>query len=862
MGAVVMIRLVNLKNLSLTLVVASIIAACGGGGGGGGGNVGDDINEQGVTISGDLIIPSFVVTDSDVNDIETTPIPNHPLTAAQTVPNPVNIGGYVNQPSEGFSGNSFISGDTDDYFLIDMQAGQTLLLNIAELGAAEDLDLFLYDLDGGLVDSSTGTSKFESLVIPEDGQYYVNVNAVSGASNYLLSVGLTPQAELPSGALRLSDAFLPEEILVRFNSSTTQSRVDDPLLNQFQFDTKSYANGVQRLRLKEQVGVLASRAAGSTQVTETQQQKLETLLAIKALRKRDDVELAEPNYILHPSATPNDEYYSLQWHYPQINLPQAWDITTGDNSVIVAVLDSGVLLDHPELSGQLVGGYDFISDVESAGDGDGIDNDPNDAGDSVQAGSSSSFHGTHVAGTVVALSNNARGVAGVAWGSRVMPIRVLGKGGGNSLDLAEGIRYAAGLSNSSGTVPESKADIINMSLGGSGDSQITREAVAAARAAGVIIIAAAGNESTSMLSYPASYPGVVSVSAVDINREIAYYSNFGTMIDVAAPGGDLRLDLNGDSKPDGILSTGADDSSDDIEYQLVFYHGTSMAAPHVAGVAALMKAVHPDMSAAEFDTMLAAGELTNDLGETDRDNLFGYGLIDAFKAVDAAQQRGGGGVTVDPTLSVNPQSLNFSHNLQNATLFIEQVGGDLGSVQVSEDISWLSMQANQVDDSGYGSYTAICDRSELVAGTYSGIIQISAGTASATVEVIMQVLDASTVGDAGIHYVLLLDSATNDTLQVLQVDTEGERVSYSFNNVASGDYMIFAGSDMDMDDYVCDAGESCGAYATAAQPSIITVESSDITERDFTTSYEYQSPSSQSLGNLGRYKLYKRQEAN
>jgi serine protease len=846
-----MIRLEKLTKLGLSLLVASIIAACGGGGGGGGG--GDVIPDdaQRVTISGNLIVPSFVVTDNDVNDVETVPIPNHPMTSAQTVPNPVNIGGYVNQGEAGAPGLSFNSGDTDDYYLIDMQAGQTLLLNIADLDAGEDLDLFLYDSNGELVDSSTGTTKFESLVVPEDGQYYANVYAVTGASNYLLSIGLTPQSALPSGALRLSGDFLPGEVLARFKSTDIQARSNDPLLARFQFDTQSYGGDVQRLKLNPQVQTLASRAVDTMWMTDEQQRKLETLQAIKVLRKRGDVEFAEPNYRVRPSAIPNDEYYSLQWHYPQINLPQAWDITTGDNDVIVAVIDTGVLLDHPEMSGQLVAGYDFISDVESAGDGDGIDSIPNDEGDSVQAGASSSFHGTHVAATVAARSNDNRGAAGVAWNSRIMPIRVLGKGGGNNLDLAQGIRYAAGLSNVSGTLPERKADIINMSLGGEGDSQTVREAVEAARAAGVIMIAAAGNESTSLLSYPASNSGVVSVSAVDINREFAYYSNYGTMIDVAAPGGDLREDLNGDSRPDGVFSAGADDTTDSITYQLIFYEGTSMASPHVAGVAALMKAVYPDMTPAEFDAMLAAGELTNDLGQSGRDDLYGHGLIDAFKAVDAAQQRGGGGVSVDPALSVNPQSLNFSHNLQSTTLFIEQVGGDLGVVQVSEDIGWLSLQASQVDGSGYGSYTVLSDRSDLAPGTYSGTIQISAGTASESVEVIMQVLDASASGDAGIQYVLLMNSDTEEVLLQYQVDAVGESVSYSFSDVAAGNYLIYAGSDMDMDGYICDAGESCGAYATAAQPSVVTVETSDVTERDFTVSYEYQSPSSssQSQGN-------------
>ncbi|MCU7905979.1 MAG: S8 family peptidase [Candidatus Thiodiazotropha sp. (ex Epidulcina cf. delphinae)] len=839
-----MMTMDNLAKLGLTLLVTSVIAACGGGGGG---SDDDGGTQSQVTVSGRLIVPSFVVTDSDVNDIETVPSPNHPRTAAQQVPNPVNIGGYVNLAGFGQSGNSFSTGDREDYFLINMTAGQTLLLNIADLDSA-DLDLYLFDANGLEVDRSIGTAKFESLVVPADGQYYVRVYAFSGASNYLLSIGLTPAAALPPGALRLSTPFVPGDILARFSNPSTQAaKPVDFTLNKFEFvDYQGDTGGVRLLKLKQDSGQAAFRQAADTRLSPEKQQKLDTLLAIKALSKRSDIVYAEPNYILQPLAEPNDEYYGLQWHYPQINLPQAWDITTGDNSVIVAVIDTGVLLNHPDMAGQLVAGYDFISDPAMAADGDGIDSNPDDPGDGVQGGSSS-FHGTHVSGTVAASSNNSQGVAGVAWDARVMPIRVLGRGGGTSYDFVQGIRYAAGLSNVSGTLPAQRADIINLSLGGSASDQTSRDAINAARNAGVMIIAAAGNENTSLLSYPASYEGVVSVSAVDINRNRAHYSNFGSVIDIAAPGGDRRVDLNGDSRPDGVLSTGGDDSSATINYQFVFHNGTSMAAPHVAGVAALMKAVHPALSPAEFDTMLASGELTTDIGATGRDDLFGHGLIDAFKAVQAAQQRGGGGTPVDPTLSVNPRNMNLSNNIQSATLFIEQIGGDLGTVQITEEIAWLSIAPSQADVAGFGSYTVSVDRSGLAPAAYAGTIAITAGSATASVEVIMQVLDASLTGDAGTHYVLLVNNSTSAALQQFKVEAGGDGANYSFSQVGPGDYLIIAGSDMDMDGFICDAGESCGAYSTVSQPSVITVGSTNVTGRDFTTSYEYQSPSSQAL---------------
>ncbi len=849
----------KLIKMALVACFIAILGACGGGGGSGGDENGGDSTQTG-SVSGQLVVPSYVVTDSDVNDTETSPVANHPAQQAQSVPNPVNVGGYVNVAGAGDPGNSYSAGDIDDYYLVDMKAGQTLLLNIGDIGTTGvDLDLYLYDTNGTLVDRSVGTSKFESLVVPSDGQYYVDVFAYSGASNYLLSVGLTPSSMLPPGALRMSDQFVPGEILVKFDNSGFQAKSQDPTLAQFDFQsTPGNDTGVQLLKLNEQYIKSAARPDVNVPLSDDEQRRLDTLMAIKSLSNRSDVVYVQPNYLYQPSAVPNDQYYNYQWHYPQINLPQAWDITTGDNSVIVSVIDTGVLLNHPDLAGQLVSGYDFISSPEISGDGDGIDNNPDDVGDAVQGGTSS-FHGSHVSGTIAAASNNSNGVAGVAWGVKVMPVRVLGKGGGTSYDIIQGILFSAGLSNDSGTLPAQRADIINMSLGGGGFDQATFNAVTAARNAGVIIVAAAGNENTSQLSYPASYSGVVSVSAVDLNRQRAPYSNYGSEIDVAAPGGDVQADLNGDGRPDGVLSTAADDSSGNIEFSYNFYNGTSMASPHVAGVAALMKSVYPGLTPAEFDAMLSAGEITNDLGNSGRDDIFGYGLIDAYKAVQAAVQRaGGGGTPTDPTLSVNPQNLNFANTLLSSTLYIEEIGGTVGTVQITENITWLSIAANAVDASGMGSYTVTVDRSGLTPATYSGTIQVTAGTSSVNVEVIMQVMDTSITGNAGRHYVLLVDNSTSTAIQQSAVNTSTGSASYSFSNVPSGNYLVVAGSDMDMDNLICDAGESCGAYSTLSQPVVITVGSGGVTGLDFSTSYEYQTPSSLSTGGAEALMVYPR----
>ena len=366
-----------------------------------------------------------------------------------------------------------------------------------------------------------------------------------------------------------------------------------------------------------------------------------TLDAVAEMRQRTDVLWAQPNYRRKALRVPNDEFLGLQWHYPLISLPAAWDVTIGSPDVIVAVIDTGLLIGHPDIDdARLVPGFDFIADPGVSQDGDGIDPNPFDVGDGSN-GAPSSFHGTHVAGTIGAATDNGIGVAGVDWNARIMPIRVLGAGGGFDFDIAQGIRFAARLSNVSGTLPARRADVINMSLGGPGFSPAMQEAIQDARAAGVIVVVAAGNENENAAgSSPASFDEVVCVSAVDRNRAKAFYSNFGAVVDIAAPGGDLGVDLDGDGFGDGVLSTRGDDSGGNgIEPIFEFLQGTSMASPHVAGVVALMQAAFMDahggarMTPDQFDALLRSGAITDDLGD---DGFSGNGLVNAHKAVLAA----------------------------------------------------------------------------------------------------------------------------------------------------------------------------------------------------------------------------------
>ena len=851
-----------LKVIGVFICISFFIAACGSGGGGGNGGVVGDVSTNtptaAYTISGTISAASNSAADSDVNDKNAPYSSNDSIATAQSVPNPILIGGYVNEAFTGEEGRSFTSGDVDDYFKVYLTDKQTITLVMGdEVSTDRNLDLYLYDTAGNNVDSSTGNTKTETLTVTTAGTYFVQVTALKGYSTYVLSIGQQIASASEKENALFGDEFVPGEIIVRFKDNVVSASNIDSLTARARSaglfaksggpgramlmslgDDQQRRHTFQTLGIPERTDTEAQIFAGASQES---QLKSDTLRVINAMRKRPDVLYAEPNYIRHAYAAPDDTHYTLQWHYPLINLPQAWDVTTGDSSVIVAVIDTGILLGHPDLQGQLdpvsVPGYDFVSDINSALDGDGIDDNPDDPGDQRNPDGSSSFHGTHVAGTVGARTNNSNGVAGVAWDVIIMPVRVLGKGAsGTNYDILQGVRYAAGLQNDSFTFPAQRADIINLSLGGDFPSQPAQDVYTQARAAGVIVIAAAGNSSTTQPHYPAAYDGVISVSAVDINKTLTHYSSYGSTIDVAAPGGDTGSDKNGDGNPDGVLSTLGDDSGGNIDFNYVFYQGTSMASPHVAGVAALMKSVHAGLTPIEFDTWLESGDLTEDIGSQGRDDQFGHGLIDAYTAVSKAQSAP---PSTTPNLVVVPSSLNFEISFTSLSIAVVNGGG--GSLTVDppvDDAAWLIVTETNVDfDTKTGTYTATVNRNGLSDGPYSATITFTSSANTVTVSVTM-IVSSSSAADAGYHHVLLLDAVSSDTIQEFPVAVNKGVYHYTFTGIGKGEYTIVAGSDFDNDNDICDSGEACGVYKTLDQPITLKVDK-DMRDIDFVTGYSF-----------------------
>ena len=853
------------SGIASTLAIL-VLTACGGGGGSSsGGSIFDDPETPGAatfTISGQITVPALTFVDGDINDIFAPLRSNDTPASAQTITNVATVQGFAS--ARGTGGDAQIErfvdrADVDDYYRVSLRQGQVVRLKIVDAGSSsfgddnDDLDLFLLPIspdcqvnnDGTKVctDSQIGfdinnrEQSEESITVPQDGEYLVNVYAFAGSSKYVLTI-----SEPTSQVAGFAD-FVPGQALVAYNTQ--------PVASVFGMSQQQLASGegtewpvVMDLNASAAQARLQTTASANTQqdplktYNESLYERRQTLLDIKRMAQQTGVRYAEPNYIRYPQRVPNDPGYSLQWHYPAINLPQAWDLSIGDeNDVIVAVLDTGILINHPDFASKLESGYDFISDAGNARDGNGIDSNPDDPGDNPSRGRSS-WHGTHVAGTIAAASNNGSGVSGVSWGAKIMPIRVLGQSGGLSSDIIQGLRYAAGLSNNSGTVPARKAQIANLSLGGPGFSQAEQQAYTAIRNSGMIIVAAAGNESTSTPSYPAAYDGVVSVSATDASRALAPYSNFGNTIDVAAPGGNLGVDVTSDGRPDGVLSTLVDDQSGQREASFGFLQGTSMAAPHVAGVIALMKSVYPALTPALLDSLLSSGRLTNDRGASGRDNSFGHGEIDAFKAVLEARSLANGGTPPPLPLLLQPSqsALTFATS-GNQTFTVTNVGGNvLTGINASVNADWLSVALTTDNGNGLGTYTATVNTTGLADGIYSAAIRLSPSVSdsSSPADLIINVslalnVDTNSGGELTQQYIIVINAETNEQVSSFAAQPDG---NYRVTGLAAGSYRLLAGSDIDADNVVCDSAETCGAYPILGSPQAVEISNANVTGID------------------------------
>lgn len=349
--------------------------------------------------------------------------------------------------------------------------------------------------------------------------------------------------------------------------------------------------------ISETIGAVTVRKLGYAYLFESDRMSTKDMIAYFTSL---GVRYAEPHYIYvtneksgpetpqtvsaaEAEIVPNDALYRrYQWNLPIISTPAGWELTRGNEQIIVAVVDTGVTLNHPDLQGHLVNGYNVIDPEQPPED---------DVG-----------HGTHVAGVIAALTDNAEGVAGMTWHNRVMPIKVLDSTGmGSTYSVAQGLIWAT----------DHGAKIINMSLGNYASAEFLHDAIRYAFDRDVVLIAATGNDNTSQPGFPAAYPEVFAVSATDANQQKAMFSNFGDYVDVVAPG-------------ENIASTYLDN-------QYAALSGTSMASPHVSALAALIRSENPSLSNTDVYEIMRQSAL--DLGSKGRDMYYGFGQIDVAKAL-------------------------------------------------------------------------------------------------------------------------------------------------------------------------------------------------------------------------------------
>ncbi|MEB3100672.1 S8 family peptidase [Ferviditalea candida] len=366
--------------------------------------------------------------------------------------------------------------------------------------------------------------------------------------------------------------------------------------NQVVVKFKKQPGSNELARMKSDLQTVKFKKLGYTYVFESA--KMDTKQMMRYFKKWN-IEYVEPHfyYLTNESASrnagigrnfvPNDALYSeYQWNLPLVDTEKGWTVTKGNKNIIVAVIDTGVDLNHPDLKGQLLKGVNVVDEKKSPAD---------DVG-----------HGTHVAGIISAIVNNAEGVAGMTWYNKILPVKVLDEtGAGSTYSVAQGIIWAA----------DHGAKVINMSLGNYVEAQFLHDAIRYAYDKDVVLIAATGNDNTEEPGYPAAYPEVLAVSAIDWDKKRASFSNFGSYIDVMAPGVSI--------------------ASTYPHSQYAALSGTSMASPHVAALAALIRSANPLLKNTEVMNIIR--QTATDLGVKGKDKYYGYGQIDVVRAVQRAE---------------------------------------------------------------------------------------------------------------------------------------------------------------------------------------------------------------------------------
>ena len=472
-----------------------------------------------------------------------------------------------------------------------------------------------------------------------------------------------------------------------------------------------------------QISVIRIKLASGVTVAES----------IKTLEVLKEVEYAEPNGICYMHLAPNDLDYDSQWAPQLTGAESAWDVTTGDNSIVIAVTDTGVDGTHPDFGGKVIAGYDTYNNIAILANTD----------------SSVQYHGTHCAGIAAAVGNNSQGIAGVAWGSTIMPIKICDDGpddySASNFDMAEAFIWAA----------DNGTDVISCSFGGKGYSQTMKDAIDyAVIDNGCVMVASMGNSHRDEIMYPAGYQSVIAVGATDAHHEIASFSTTGNHMSVCAPGVEIYSTLPGN------------------KYE--YWDGTSMSCPFVAGAAALILSQNLGMSPEGVKTQLE--ETAVDLGTPGFDSIFGYGRVDLAAAVGAVNPNKYGTVNV----LVNDR---LGNSLPGASVILWQGGTVISTTNSSDD---GHAKFKYIPPGEYGISVSFSSFDSCLAADNSVIVaageEVSTTIAFTTAEVYYVDAYAITLQDT---YKSVINSASTSEFQdkISQLEERGIlKPSYKFNN--------------------------------------------------------------------------------